>query len=120
MKKILLFVLITSFAYIGKLSAQCTVYGVGFQITNSQPVDANHCSVTFNLSFKINNNNGNKIVVLQVWMDGDYPNYWNCNGTNQQQGNRSAPKAADLKKSGTGPLPFINLAFNNDVMPPTA
>jgi hypothetical protein len=118
MKKILLFVLVTSFAYMGKLNAQCTVYNVGFQITNSQSVDATHCSITFNLSFKINNNNGNKIVVLQVWMDSDYPNYWNCNGSNQQQGNKKAPAASDLKKNGTGPLPFINLAFNNDVTPP--
>ena len=120
MKKILLFVLVGSFMCASKLKAQCTVYGVGFQITNSQSVDATHCSITFNLSFKINNNNGNKIVVLQAWMDSDYPNYWNCNSSNQQQGNKKAPTASDLKKNGTGPLPFINLAFNNDVNPPVA
>src|SRR5262249_38601647 len=47
-------------------------------------------------------------------------NYWNCGSNNQQQGgNPNAPKASDLKKNGTGPLPFINLAFNNGVTPPT-
>ena len=126
MKKILLsFILIAAVAYLDKLSAQCTVSNVGFQITNTTSVDATHCSVTFNFNFKINNNNGNKIVVIQAWLDADYPHYWNCGSSNQEQGSHGAPKSADLKKTTSpysagspGPLPFINLAFNNDITPP--
>ncbi|HEV8283780.1 MAG TPA: T9SS type A sorting domain-containing protein [Chitinophagaceae bacterium] len=121
MKKILLSLgLIALFGVYAKLNAQCTVSNVGFEITNSTPVDATHCSVTFNLTFKIANNNGNKLVVIQAWLEADYPNYWNCNSSNQETGSHNAPKAADLRKNGTGPLPFINLAFQNDVTPPAA
>jgi hypothetical protein len=121
MKKILLsLILIASFGFYARLNAQCTVSNVGFQITNTTSVDASHCSVTFNLTFKIANNNGNKLVVIQAWLDADYPNFWNCNSSNQEVGSHNAPKAADLRKNGTGPLPFINLAFQNDVTPPAA
>jgi hypothetical protein len=59
----------------------------------------------------LNNNGGNKTVVIQAWKEEDYPNYWNCNASGTSSENKG-PKAADLRKNGTGPLPFLNIAFD--------
>jgi len=118
MKKILLFVLVGSFLCASKLNAQCSIADPGVSIRSTKDTLTNQCVVTFDLNFKLQYNGGNKIVVIQSWLEADYPNYWNCGSTHDQSGSHSAPKASDLELNGTGPLPFFDLAFNNDVTPP--
>src|SRR5436190_3484336 len=121
MKKILLFVLVASFACASKLQAQCSIASPGVTIHSTKDTTVNSqasCVVIFDLNFKFSYNGRNKIGVIQSWLDADYPDYWNCDGTHNPGGSSKAPTASNLKKNGTGPLPFINLAFNNDVTPP--
>jgi len=119
MKKILLSVLlIASLAYASNVNAQCSVAEPGVTIHSSKDTLGTQCVITFDLNFKLQYNGGNKIVVIQSWLEADYPNFWNCGATHDQTGSHNAPKANDLKLNGTGPLPFFDLAFNNDVTPP--
>ena len=123
MKKFLQFVpLFIVLLTVSKITqAQCDVKDAVITLVGvpqQQPLPANGCSVSFDLTFKLNNNNGNKTVVIQAWKEADYPNYWNCNAQGTSAENK-APKAADLRKKtapytvqNPGPLPFLNIAFD--------
>jgi hypothetical protein len=111
MKKfVLILSLFVSFATTQKAKAQCDIKDVVITINTTTQNGAN-CDVNFNVNFMFNNNGGNKTVVIQAWKETDYPNYWNCSSTGTSTVNK-APKAADLRKNGTGPLPFFNIAFD--------
>jgi hypothetical protein len=115
MKKILLLTgLVVSFGFFSRSNAQCSVKDVGVNILTTQQVGSG-CQATFNLTFKLNNNGGNKIVVIQTWKAADYPNYWNC--SNGGSAINKAPKKADLEAGGA--LPFLNIAFDVSVNPAT-
>ncbi len=95
-----------------ELFAQCAITDVVTNIRQSVP-DPNisgNCLVTFDMHFNIDANNGFKITVLQAWPEQDYPNYWgnNCLASG------SSPKRNDLRKNLTGPLPFLNLAYETN------
>lgn len=120
MKKILLsiFTLII-LGLTTKVQAQCSVTDAAIEINSSTAgTSPNTCVINFDLQFKLQFNGGNKIVVIQAWLADSYPNYWQ-NGAKACDDTKKAPKAADLKKNGTGLLPFLNLAFDNTVSPPT-
>ncbi|MBN8687633.1 MAG: T9SS type A sorting domain-containing protein [Chitinophagales bacterium] len=107
MKKLIFTLLIASvIGMTEQLKAQCEIKDavIGIVSTSQAGVD---CQTTFNLSFKLKNNGGNKTVVIQAWKEADYPNYWGANCSNNQ-----SPRAADLRLNGTGPLPFLNIAFD--------
>ncbi|MFN5134245.1 MAG: T9SS type A sorting domain-containing protein [Chitinophagaceae bacterium] len=111
MKKLLLILtLFVSFALSQTANGQCTVKDVVITI-NSTVQSGLDCSVNFNLNFMLHNNGGNKTVVIQAWKEVDYPDYWKCSSTGTSTVNKS-PKLADLKLNGTGPLPFLNIAFD--------
>ena len=121
MKKILLFVLVASTAYVSKLQAQCSVASPGVTIHSTKDTTVgsqSSCVVVFDLNFKLQYNGGNKIVVIQSWLDADYPNYWNCDGSHAPGSNANAPKASDLKLNGTGPLPFFDFVFKGIISAP--
>lgn len=110
------FLAILSFAicfYATHVHAQCAITDVSTNIRQSIP-DPNipgNCLVTFDMQFKMDANNGFKITILQAWPEEDYPGYWK----NACMPSNSSPKKADLRKNGTGPLPFINLAYETNV-----
>ena len=118
MKKFLLILtLFVSFFLSQTVNGQCTVKDVVITI-NSTVQSGSDCNVNFNLNFMLHNNGGNKTVVMQVWKEVDYPNYWQCTTTGTSTVNK-APKAADLRKTtapysvgSPGPLPFLNIAFD--------
>ncbi len=107
MKKIILF--LPAFFIImmnESLYAQCDLKDVVISIQGTSQAGAD-CQTTFNLSLKLKNNGGNKTVVIQAWKEADYPNFWgvNCSNNHSPQGN-------DLRLNGTGPFPFLNIAFD--------
>lgn len=107
MKKIILSVFgIVAATLMQPVYAQCDLKDVviGIVSTNQSGPD---CQTVFNLSLKLKNNSGNKTVVVQAWKEADYPAFWGTNCSGNQ-----SPKAADLRLNGTGPLPFLNIAFD--------
>ncbi len=120
MKKFLFIIFLFSAGLTGKVYAQCAVQNASFNIKNTVPVTANSCQVTFDFTFQLQNNNGNKYVCIQAWLQSDYPDYWHCSNGAPTINPKKCPKAADLKKNGTGPLPFLNIFYNNNVSPPVA
>lgn len=93
-----------------RLQAQCEVSNIYVQnvsLIGPQPPDS--CIAEFDLSFTIENNNGNKYIFIHTWLLTDYPNYFNCvNGQPTGNGSIRAPKSADLVNS------FLNIGINND------
>ncbi|MFN9709920.1 MAG: T9SS type A sorting domain-containing protein [Bacteroidota bacterium] len=88
------------------VTAQCTIRNLKTDIVSSTP-SGSQCNVVFDLTFDLQVNPGNKIIVVQAWDSINYPYYWGaCNDK------LKAPQSADLKNGTTGPLPFINLAFD--------
>jgi len=103
MKKPLLssMLLFVSFFTITKnISAQCEFISPTVDVTNIQSQGATNCEVTFNLSFDIVTNSGNKYIFLHLWPSASYPNLdYSCN--------QCQPTASDL--SGT----VLNMVINN-------
>lgn len=113
MKKTFLAFLCTAIIFYAKqVHAQCAVTDVIFNIRQSvtDPNNPGNCLVTFDMKFNIDANNGFKITVLQAWPEQDYPGYWK----NACMPSNSAPTQTDLRKDGTGSLPFINLAYETN------
>lgn len=75
MKKILLSIF--TLAVVGitaKVEAQCTVSNAIININSCTPV-AGNLQVNFDVSFDIQNNNGNKYIFIHSWKAAQYPNY---------------------------------------------
>jgi len=94
--------------------SQCEVSNIVVQ--NIRPVSqtGSSCTVKFDVSFDIQNNNGNKYIFFHAWLQQDYPNYFHCvNGQTTLPGAIQAPTASDLGNE------FLNVGINNNVDPPT-
>jgi len=90
-------------------SAQCEASNILIQ--NIQQVGTQtpgSCSVKFDLSFQLANNNGNKFIFLHGWREDLYPDYFDCvNGYPGSNGTIRPPMASDLAAS------FINIGIDN-------
>jgi len=97
------------------IRAQCTVSNIIIQNTSLAGSPApGTCTVTFDASFTIENNNGNKYIFIHAWLASDYPNYFHCvDGQSTLNGSIAAPDAGDLGNE------FLTIGINNDVLPPT-
>jgi hypothetical protein len=93
-----------------KTNAQCTASDILIQnIVSVGPQSPGSCTATFDLSFTMENNNGNKFIFLHAWSEGSsYPNFFDCSNGNPGPGTtHPAPKQADL----TGA--FLNIGIDN-------
>jgi len=91
-----------------KTNAQCSVSDVLIQNIVSTQSTANSCSATFDLSFTMETNNGNKFIFLHAWAESAYPDFFKCvNGLPSHNGTIQAPTASDL--TGT----FLNIGIDN-------
>lgn len=90
--------------------AQCTVSDIIIQnVVPATTQTPGTCTVKFDVSFTIENNNGNKFIFFHVWTQSQYPNYFDCvNGVPSGNGAIRSPRAADLAGS------FINFGINNN------
>lgn len=95
---------------IARTYAQCVASDIVIQ--NVVPVGvqtSGTCTATFDLSFNMQNNNGNKFIFLHVWAASAYPDFFDCvNGAPSGNGAIQPPQAGDL----TGA--FINIGINNN------
>jgi hypothetical protein len=93
---------------IEKTNAQCTVSDIVIQnvrVIGSTPTS---CTAKFDVTFNIQDNNGNKFIFIHVWLQDNYPDYFECvNGQTTRNGSIPAPEAADLGNS-------FNIGLNND------
>lgn len=89
--------------------AQCTVSNIIIQnVTVAGSQQPGTCTVTFDATFTIENNNGNKFIFIHAWLMDDYPNYFDCvNGVPSHQGTIRAPGQTDLARA------FINIGIDN-------
>src|SRR5258706_2380905 len=81
-----------------KTNAQCTVSNIVIQNVSVAAVQTpGTCTVTFDATFTIENNNGNKYIFIHAWLLSNYPDYFHCvNGQSTINGAIHAPKADDL------------------------
>ena len=106
--------LVTLFAFgVQKTNAQCTVSDIVIQNVRPISATATTCTVKFDATFNIQDNNGNKFIFIHAWLQNDYPNYFECvNGQTTRPGSIAAPDAAVLVNS------FVNIGIDNsDVVP---
>src|SRR5215471_802175 len=100
----ILFFLFVSFH---KTFAQCSVSDLLIQ--NIVPVGtqtAGSCHATFDLSFTMQTNNGNKFIFLHGWAQSAYPDFFHCvNGLPSSNGTIQAPTHTDLAAT------FLNLGI---------
>src|SRR5436190_8253600 len=117
MKTTLRFLLFTllSFLCITEVKAQCTVSNIIIQNVSVAGVQVpGTCTVTFDASFTIQNNNGNKFIFLHAWLQSSYPDYFHCiNGTTSLNGSVKAPDASVLANA------FLNIGIDNSDTTPT-
>jgi len=117
MKSILRFFIVTFLLVVtmSKSDAQCTVSDIVIQ--NVRPVASTpvSCSVKFDVTFNIEDNNGNKLIFIHAWLQQDYPDYFHCvNGHTTLNGSIAAPSVTDLGN------PFLNIGLNNNGAIPVA
>ncbi|MEO5946825.1 MAG: T9SS type A sorting domain-containing protein [Chitinophagaceae bacterium] len=97
-----------------QLNAQCTVSNIVIQNTRNVISTSGSCTVTFDISFNIESNNGNKYIFIHAWVLNQYPNYFKCvNGQTTTNGAVKAPTAADLGNY------FLTLGIDNSSTTPT-
>src|SRR6266540_6241801 len=90
-----------------KVNAQCKASDILIEnivAAASQPSPTS-CTATFDLSFTMENNNGNKFIFLHAWAEGpSYPNFFDCSNGNPGPGTtRPVPLQADLANA------FLNI-----------
>src|SRR4030095_5470775 len=106
----LLFLILAGLSF-KKLGAQCAVSDILIQNivpAATQPSPATSCVASFDLSFTMESNNGNKFIFLHAWADAIYPDFFDCvNGVPSAQGSIAPPIGVDLATS------FINIGIDN-------
>ncbi len=109
----LLFIALVGFSA-GKLSAQCTVSDIFIQNIRNVVQGTGTCTVTFDATFNIENNDGNKYIFIHAWLQSQYTNYFQCvNGQTTRNGSIAAPDGTDLGNS------FLNIGIDNNGATPT-
>ena len=73
MKKLSILLSIFLLFSMGNVDAQCVILDPTVDI-RSTTTSGTNCIVEFDLSFEIDNNNGNKYIYIHVWPLADYPN----------------------------------------------
>lgn len=99
---------------IQKTKAQCRATDILVQnLVPASSQTPGTCTATFDLSFTMEDNNGNKFIYLHGWAQSNYVNYFNCvNGDPSSNGVIQAPLQPDLVNA------FLNLGIdNNDSIP---
>ncbi|HKB44667.1 MAG TPA: T9SS type A sorting domain-containing protein [Chitinophagaceae bacterium] len=97
-----------------KISAQCVVSNIIIQNVRVAGVQAaGSCTVTFDASFNIENNNGNKFIFIHAWTEADYPDYFHCVDGTSSKGAVKAPDATVLANA------FLNIGIDNSDTIPT-
>ncbi len=87
--------------------AQCTVSNIVIQNVRVLGSTPGSCTAKFDITFNIDENNGNKFIFMHVWLQNNYPDYFRCvNGQSTHNGSIPAPHAADLGNS-------FNIGLNN-------
>jgi hypothetical protein len=114
--RLLYFVFAFTVSIISKSTkAQCAVSDIFIQNTKLVGGTGMSCTVKFDVTFNIEDNNGNKYIFIHAWLQEAYPNYFKCeNGQTTINGTVAAPKSGDLTGS------FINIGLNNDGETPVA
>lgn len=92
------------------LYSQCKVSNIIIQnVIPATTQGPGTCTVTFDVNFTIENNNGNKYIFIHAWTQAFYPNYFECvNGVPTVNGAVRAPEGDDLGE------PFLNIAIANN------
>lgn len=92
-----------------RTTAQCSVSGILIQnIVAAGTQTTGTCTATFDLSFTMENNNGNKFIFLHAWAESAYPDFFHCvNGSPSQNGTIQPPTASDLAGA------FLNIGIDN-------
>src|SRR5436853_958519 len=102
---------------IQKANAQCEAKDILiFNFVPAANQSSGTCTATFDMSFTMQVNNGNKFIFFHAWTAAQYPDYFNCTGINGTSGNNgvtAAPTGTDLDNA------FINVGINNNSNPPT-
>jgi len=95
-------------------ASQCVVSNIIIQNVSVAGTQApGTCTVKFDASFTIENNNGNKYIFIHAWLQQDYPDYFHCvDGHPSNNGSIAAPDAGDLGNE------FLTIGINNDIVPP--
>ena len=115
MKTVLRLITLSIFLFSAQktLNAQCATSDILIQhIVPTGAQTAGSCHATFDLSFTMESNNGNKFIFFHAWRPDLYPNYFDCvNGNPGGNGAISAPEAADLANA------FLNIGIDNSGTP---
>lgn len=91
-----------------RVNAQCTVSDIVIQNVRVISSTATTCTAKFDVTFNIQDNNGNKFIFIHVWLQDNYPDYFQCvNGQTTRNGSIPAPVLSDLGNS-------FNIGLNND------
>src|SRR5215212_5044266 len=92
-----------------QVKAQCAASDILIQ--NFTPVGvqaAGTCTATFDLSFTMESNNGNKFIYMHAWSQANYPDFFGCvNGHPSSNGAIHPPQAPDLLNA------FLNVGIDN-------
>lgn len=87
--------------------AQCIVSNIVIQNVRVLSSTPGSCTAKFDITFNIDENNGNKFIFMHVWLQNNYPDYFRCvNGQSTHNGSIPAPHASDLGNS-------FNIGLNN-------
>ncbi len=90
------------------VNAQCTVSDIVIQNVRVIGGTPTSCTAKFDMTFNIQDNNGNKFIFMHVWLQQNYPDYFECvDGQTTRNGSIPAPELADLGNS-------FNIGLNND------
>ncbi|TMI93237.1 MAG: T9SS type A sorting domain-containing protein [Bacteroidetes bacterium] len=92
-----------------KTIAQCSVSNILIQnIVQVGTQTSGSCTATFDLSFSMENNNGNKFIFLHGWAESAYPDFFNCvDGLPSHNETIQPPTATTLASA------FLNIGIDN-------
>ncbi|HMK26210.1 MAG TPA: T9SS type A sorting domain-containing protein [Chitinophagaceae bacterium] len=97
-----------------KANAQCTVNNIVIQNVTIIASTATSCTIKFDETFNMAENNGNKLIFIHAWLQSDYPDYFHCvNGQTTLNGSIHAPLASDLGNT------YFNIGIDNTGAVPT-
>src|SRR5438045_3533256 len=107
--RILLFFAILTAMNVKTTQAQCHVSELLIQNLVPGASAPGTCTATFDLSFTMEANNGNKYVFVHIFPETTYPDYFVCvNGSPSSPGAIHPPQSPDLVNA------FINLGIDNN------